>query len=871
LPNAAPSQIQASTSQPSKPLSAPWNCFFNFLGQDGFHGLKHQTATLQRKIRDNGVTYNVYADANGPQRPWSLDLFPMLISPQDWSQIEVGIRQRARLLDRVMADIYGPQELLAKGLLPSALVHAHPGYLRGMHGVQPPGGTYLHIAAFDIAHGPNGRWSVVSQRTQAPSGLGYLLENRLTISRLFPEAFREMKVQKLVAAYKALTDNLKAMSPIQPGEGDSRVVLLTPGPYNETYFEHAYLARFLGLTLVEGSDLMVRDDRLYLKTLQGLEPVHGLLKRLDDEFLDPLELRSDSTLGVPGLLQVIRAGNVLVANAPGSAFLESSALLGFLPALSKHLLGETLALPSLATWWCGEQAVMQDVLGQLKNCVIKPTNPNSGIVSIIGNTLNRRQLDEWAGRILRRGEDYTVQAYQPLSQTPTWHGEKITPRSAMLRVFAVADGAGSWQVLPGGLARLAGKNENIASMQHGGSSADVWVLGESSALAASVPAVRAAPPKPLPPPAAWAAVPLRHRPPVTSRAAENLFWLGRYTERTENCARLAQLTLQNLSTEDQGSQPLLVWLSRMAVDNTLVLSTVPPATQGRRVFERTLIANLTSTNQAASVGYNLRAIKNAASTVRERLSLEQWHVIVRAEADFFNRRHVLRNHTVVHDAVVPRHHQSQSQGGQSQMVYSPAQALNALEAASGFLAAMTGAQTDRMTRDDGWRLLSIGRLIERLNTLSNALKQGFDSAAIFEEGGFSAMLTLFDSTITFNAQYQQRRDIAALLDLLVMDGDNPRSLGWVVKTLRGRLAKLAGCGPGDLSDMSLSLPDPDSWVLAELSESLDATDSHNDPGRGYEKLHDLLQACCRAALELSDTLSRRYFSHADSASQSLGT
>ena len=464
-----------------------------------------------------------------------------------------------------------------------------------------------------------------------------------------------------------------------------------------------------------------------------------------------------------------------------------------------------------------------------------------------------------------------MQAYQPLSQTPTWHGEKITPRSAMLRVFAVADGAGSWQVLPGGLARLAGKNENIASMQHGGSSADVWVLGESSALAASVPAVRAAPPKPLPPPAAWAAVPLRHRPPVTSRAAENLFWLGRYTERTENCARLAQLTLQNLSTEDQGSQPLLVWLSRMAVDNTLVLSTVPPATQGRRVFERTLIANLTSTNQAASVGYNLRAIKNAASTVRERLSLEQWHVIVRAEADFFNRRHVLRNHTVVHDAVVPRHHQSQSQGGQSQMVYSPAQALNALEAASGFLAAMTGAQTDRMTRDDGWRLLSIGRLIERLNTLSNALKQGFDSAAIFEEGGFSAMLTLFDSTITFNAQYQQRRDIAALLDLLVMDGDNPRSLGWVVKTLRGRLAKLAGCGPGDLSDMSLSLPDPDSWVLAELSESLDATDSHNDPGRGYEKLHDLLQACCRAALELSDTLSRRYFSHADSASQSLGT
>lgn len=851
----------------SKPLSIPWSSFFNFLGQDGFRDLKHHFASLQRQIRDNGVTYNVYADANGPQRPWSLDLFPMLISPQDWSQIEAGVLQRTRLLDRVMADIYGPQELLAKGLLPSALVHAHPGYLRGMHGVQPPGGTYLHIAAFDIAHGPDGRWAVVSQRTQAPSGLGYLLENRLIISRLFPEAFREMKVQKLIAAYKALTDNLKATSPTRPGEGNSRVVLLTPGPYNETYFEHAYLARFLGLTLVEGSDLMVRDDRLYLKTLQGLEPVHGLLKRLDDEFLDPLELRSDSTLGVPGLLQVIRAGNVLVANAPGSAFLESSALLGFLPALSKHLLGETLTLPSLATWWCGEQAVMQDVLSQLKNCVIKPTYPNSNIASGIGNTLNRRQLDEWAGRILRRGEDYTVQAYQPLSQTPTWHGDKMVLRSAMLRVFVVADSAGSWQVLPGGLARLAGKNENIASMQHGGSSADVWLLGESSALAEAAPAIRVTPPKPLPPPAAWAAVPLRHRPPITSRAAENLFWLGRYTERTENCTRLAQLILQSLSTEEQTSMPLLTWLSRMAVDNTLVLNTVPPATQGRRVFERTLIANLTSTNQAASVGYNLRAIKNAAATVRERLSLEQWHVIVRAEADFFNRRNILRSHPSSHGAAS----QNQNQNNSVQTVYSTGQALHALEAASSFLAAMTGAQTDRMTRDDGWRLLSIGRLIERLNTLANALKQGFDSAAIFEESGFSAMLMLFDSTITFNAQYQQRRDIAALLDLLVMDGDNPRSLGWVVKTLRGRLAKLAGCGPGDLSDMSLSLPDPKSWVLADLSESLDAADSHNDPQRGYEKLHDLLQACCRTALELSDTLSRRYFSHADSASQSLGT
>ncbi len=859
---------QAETA--NAPLAKSWTTFFNFLGSDGFHDLNRRTANLQRQIRDNGVTYNVYADADGPQRPWSLDLFPLIISPQDWQQIDTGIRQRARLLNHVMADVYGPQNLLSQGLLPSALVQGHPGYLRAMQGVQPAGGTYLHIAAFDLARGPDGRWWVVSQRTQAPSGLGYLLENRLTISLLFPEAFREMKVQRLAASYKALVDGMKAASP----SNNPRIVLLTPGPYNETYFEHAYLARYLGLTLVEGSDLMVRGEKLYLKTLQGLEPVHGLLKRLDDEFLDPLELRSDSTLGVPGLLQVIRAGNVLVANAPGSAFLESSALLGFLPALSRHLLGETLSIPSLPTWWCGEQAVMQEVLPQLKDCVIKPTYPGSRLESVIGQSLSRRSLDEWAGRIVRQGEDYTVQAYLPLSQTPTWQGERIAPRSAMLRVFAVADGKGGWQVLPGGLARLAGKNQNIASMQHGGSSADVWVLDGSGGdvTLAGTPARTlqealtptqvaltspesieelAEPATTMAPEEVLASVFSRYKPPVTSRAAENLFWLGRYTERAENSIRLAQLTLHCLGGEDQSSQPLLQWLTDMAVNNALVLDTVPPATHARRVFERSLIAGLAQTSQPASVGFNLRALKSAASAVRERLSQEQWHVIVRAEADFFSRCEAFNK---------------ASQNGGHGLEYSSVEALRTLELASGFMAAMTGAQTDRMMRDDGWRLLSTGRHIERLSTLSAALLEGFRTESVFDEGGFGAMIELFDSTITFHAQYQQRRDIPALLDLLVLDRDNPRSLGWVVQTLKGRLDKLALSSPGELPNLTSGLPDPEKWALSDL---VDAPSAKPENTR-YDRLIELLDRCNDAAFELSDNISRQYFSHAASGNHSLG-
>ncbi len=831
---AAPSAgSPADPTPPDEKLAPGWEQFFDHLGTAGFHDLTRRTANLERQVRDNGVTYNVYADADGPQRPWSLDLFPMIVSPESWRQIDAGVQQRVRVLDRVMADVYGPQRLLAEGLLPPALVQGHPGYLRAMHGVKPVGGTHLHIAAFDLARGPDGNWWVVSQRTLAPSGLGYLLENRLIVSRMFPQAFESMHVQRLAATYRALIDNLKAMS---PAGAASHIALLTPGPYNETYFEHAYLARYLGLTLVEGSDLTVRDEKLYLKTLQGLQPIHGLLKRLDDQFLDPLELRSDSTLGVPGLLQAIRAGNVLVANAPGSAFLESTALQGFLPALSRHLIGEELLLPSLATWWCGERAAMEEALPNLGDCVIKPTYPGSGnhgsFDAVVGRGLSQRELDEWSGRIMRQGDEHTVQAYLPMSQMPTWDEAlgraRIAPRSVMLRVFALCDGPQSWAVLPGGLARIATADEEIASMQRGGSSADIWVLTQGAVDDTTL----------LQPHLTAADIASRKRM-VTSRAAENLFWLGRYSERSENTVRLARLTLQSLGGEDQSSQPLLAWLTELATHGGLVHAKVPSATQARRVFERSLIAALSDTTTATSVGYNLCAVKSAASAVRERLSQEHWNVIVRAEEEFFRRS---------------RQHKAEAG-------YSPLEAARVLEATSGHLAAMTGAQTDRMTRDDGWRLLSIGRLLERLGFLSGSLAEGFETGSVLDTGGFEAMIALFDSTITFRAQYQQSRDVAALVDLVVLDRDNPRSLGWVTQTLRGRIAKLAGEAPGEIGSLSRSLPDPASWVLEDLC-------TQDEDGQ-YTVLLDLLAACAEAAYRVSDAIGAHYFTHSGEARHSV--
>lgn len=855
-PRVGPASTDAANSTADDPdLTGTWGQFFENMAGDGAFNLNQRASSLERQIRDNGVTYNVYADENGPQRPWSLDLFPLIIEPDSWQQIEAGVLQRMRLLEQVMADIYGPQQLLAQGLLPPALVQGHPGYLRAMHGVKPVGGTHLHIAAFDLARGPDGNWWVVGQRCQAPSGLGYLLENRLAISSQFPQAFQAMRVQRLAGTYRALVDSLKQMSPAGP---DSHLALLTPGPYNETYFEHAYLARYLGLSLVEGSDLIVRDERLYLKTLKGLVPVHGLLKRVDDQYLDPLELRPDSTLGVPGLLQAIRAGHVLVANAPGSAFLESPALLGFLPALSSHLLGEELQLPALPTWWCGERSAMEEALPQLRDCAIKATYPDSPIHgsfdAVLGRSLSPRELDEWAGRIVRQSEEHTVQAYLPLSQMPTWQASEpgtgaspsengqIVPRSVMLRVFAVSDGRQSWRVLPGGLARVAGSTADIASMQHGGSSADVWALTRGEVDKTTL----------LQPHMTPASLAQRKRL-VTSRAAENLYWLGRYTERTENAIRLARLTLECLNGEEQSSSPLLTWLSQMAVANTLVLPGVPSAAQARRVFERSLISSLGSTEGATSVGYYLRALKMAGSTVRERLSQEHWRVIVRAEEELFARCAELLA------------------GGE----YSSLEALQLLKNTGDHMAAITGAQTDRMTRDDGWRLLSIGRHIERLGFLASALARGFETGSVHTDGGFEAMISLFDSTITFHAQYQQSRDLAALIDLLVLDPDNPRSLAWVAQTLRGRLAKLAGNEPVKFSALSQQVPDPTAWSLAKLCEAFpgsspSATESGSEPGYFYA-LNDLLMQCVSSAFNVSEDISTTYFTHSGETNQSVGT
>jgi len=836
-------ELTGQVNQPGEPqggLAERWRRFFAAGGAAGWQELSAKALRVQRRVLEDGASYNVHSD--GPPLPgqdgegsalarhWPLELLPMLIEPEEWRDIEAGIVQRARLLDAVMADTYGERKLLNEGLLPASLVLAHPQYLRAMHGSAARGDVHLHVLAFDLTRCADGHWWVVGQRTQAASGLGYVLENRLIIAQQFPEAFRQMAVQRLAASYR---DFIQALTRLSPAGDRSRVALLTPGPRNETYFEQAFLARYLGITLVEGADLTVRADKVYLKTLAGLERVHVLLRRVDDTWLDPLELRPDSILGVPGLLQAVRAGEVIVANAPGSGWLESPGLAAFWPGVAEGLLGEELKLPAIQSWWCGEESAWAALRPRLAEFIVVPTFSASittrSFAPIVAAELGEEQLVELAGRIDADPTAYTLQARVKPTKQPVWTRGALEPRVAVLRVFAMTDGKGGWKVLPGGLTRVAPRRDPLAdawlSIQRGSLSTDTWVMtdGEVDPTSLLSQPLQAADLRDV----HWT---------VTSRAAENLFWLGRYTERAENSARLARHVIEASVMVQRGAMPvpMLPLLDALARRHGLIGPDAPAADEDPRGFERALLTALLPNSGVTSVGWNLRALQGCAQALRERLSPEAWRLIHETAAQF--EQHLR--------AVLDR-------PGPSASV---TDVLNVLARADTHLAAITGAQTDRMTRDDGWRLLSIGRQLERLSFHAEVLAETFEQGLALTEDGFALLLGVFDSTITYRAQFQARREAAPLLHLLVHDTDNPRSLGWVARTMRERFTKLARHDPGWAADIAADLPVPEAWSLAELSA----------PGPALvEHLH---RAAAQAG-ELSSLISQRYFAHVIGAEQ----
>ncbi|WP_332765202.1 circularly permuted type 2 ATP-grasp protein [Pseudomonas koreensis] len=799
-------------------VRAHWQRLFDQLQRSTPAQLIQRQALLARQIQENGVTYNVYADPKGADRPWELDLLPHVIAADEWQQLSAGIAQRARLLNAVLADLYGPQRLISEGLLPAELVFGHNNFLWPCQHVATAEQTFLHLYAVDLARTPDGRWWVTADRTQAPSGAGYALENRTIVSRAFPELYRDLKVQHLAGFFRTLQETLARQAPCE--DDAPLVVLLTPGRFNESYFEHLYLARQLGYPLVEGGDLTVRDATVYLKTLSGLRRVHAIMRRLDDDFCDPLELRTDSALGVPGLLEAVRQGRVLVANALGSGVLESPGLLGFLPKINQYLFGEELILPSIATWWCGEAPVLAQALEKLPQLLIKPAFPSQSFAPVFGRDLTEPQRVELAARIQARPYAYVAQELAQLSQAPVWQADEgqLQPRAIGMRMYAVASADG-YRVLPGGLTRVAAEADaEVVSMQRGGASKDTWVLGDRPPNGEQWKSQRNVGVHDL----------VRRDPYLPSRVVENLFWFGRYCERCDDSARLLRIML---ARHVDGDDPQAL---QAAVDLGERLSLLPDEGE----LPERLLAALLGDDWSFSLRSNLQRLQWAASQVRGKLSRENWQALVELQ------REAMELETDEPDF---------------------AELLDFLNRLVMSLAALSGFALDDMTRDEGWRFLMIGRRIERLQFLSSSLAAFLRGAGACDQAGLEWLLELGNSSITYRSRYLAVAQLIPVLDLLLLDEQNPHAVLFQLKLVTRTLKRLN-------DDFGV----PREAGLPKLVERLARFDlgclenplfGESSVRAALEGLADLLQDIAEASGQVSDRLALRHFAHVDDVSQ----
>src|SRR5580700_11338880 len=529
---------------------AVWSRFFEAFAALAPAEIERRFGTADRHLREAGVSYRAPGDTS--DRLWPLSHLPLLIDETEWRQLTAGIVQRAQLLELVLGDLYGEGRLVTEGAIPAAAIAGSPEYLRAVCGIKPPGGRYLSLYGADVGRGPDGRWWVLGDRTQAPSGSGYALENRLVLSRAFASLYKSMNVERVAPFFEAFRDALRA----SPDRDEPRIGVLTPGAFSETYFEHATLARYLGFLLVEGDDLAVSGDRIHIRTVAGLKRLDVLLRRVDSNFLDPLELDASSRLGVPGLIDVIRKNGVVVANMPGSGVMEARALLGFLPSLSRRFLGEDLKMPNIATWWCGQKAAREEVLSRLDEIAIEgayrggvPGFPGNG--PVLSGELSASERERLKSAINDRGIDYVGQELVRLSTTPVWDNGRITPRPFVLRVFAAATPQG-WTIMPGGFCRIADQlDARAVSMGDGARAADVWVVSDKAVPTTTLlPAVDTVRIRRI---AGW----------VPSRAADNLFWLGRYLERAEATLRLVRVLAASPRDPVKGSSPVLHSVERI--------------------------------------------------------------------------------------------------------------------------------------------------------------------------------------------------------------------------------------------------------------------------------------------------------------------
>jgi uncharacterized circularly permuted ATP-grasp superfamily protein/uncharacterized alpha-E superfamily protein len=791
----------------------------------GVKRLNKRRREAQRLLRENIATHNIF-DVFDPSRDWHFDPVPLVIGNTEWEQVEQGLIQRARLLNLILADIYGAQNLIKEGLLPPELIFAHSGFLLPCVGLLPPDTRHLNVYSANLARGKDGRFWVLGDRSQPPLGSGFALENRIVMTRSFPRLFKDFQVHRLAMYYRALRNNLAGLA--QHNQSDPRIVILTPGPETATYFEHAYLAAYLGYPLVQGGDLVVRGGYVWLKSLGGLRQVDVILRRLDDALCDPLELQGDSLFGIPGLLDVIRRGNVTTANSIGNGVLENPGLLAFLPGLCRHFFNEELKLPSVATWWCGQKRERDFVLNHLDELQVKSIHPSADFPEDGGGNATKEQQDLLRQRILAKPHLYVGQELASISTVPVYMTEQIESRPCILSTFVTAQDE-SYVVMPGGLSRIETADKPLADRQTGGFIKDTWVLTPEPEKQVNL----------------WRdAMPDQKLEPLPSslpsRAAENLYWTGRYAERTEATSRLLRSILNKLREcsefRDPDDHQTLTHLLRAL---TKVTSTFPGFV-GEGAEEKLsdprseLLSLARDVKRPGTLRASLRGLGRSTYVIRDLLPADAWRVVDNMQQNW-NPKLTL------------------TQISSGRLYESITQLIMQL-------AAFSGLAHENMSREAGWLLLNIGRRLERAQNLIALLRATLVPCydPMVEAQMMETVLATSNSLIVFRRRYRSFMQLSTVLELLLLDQNYPRALAYQLHQLQEHIGALP-------REQEVTRPQRDEELIAEAIDALQAID-HERLTRlpGSKSIRPLLEKVLTAQKErldqLSNTLVQLYFS-----------
>lgn len=814
-----------------------WSKLLTSFDTLGVTGLTARQKDIDWLLSENGVTYNVYNDPQGMHRPWNLNVVPFMLHQNEWAEVEEGLKQRAELLNLVLKDVYGDRKLIKNGIVPYEVIYGHRGFLRQCSGMELQLEQYLSIYAADLCRGTDGRLWVVNDRTEAPSGMGYALENRSTTSRILPDLYAEMKVKRLSGFFQEFNQML--IDAALGKKENPNIVILTPGSHNETYFEHAYMASFLGYPLVQGNDMVVRDGFLWMKSLQGLKQIDVVLRRVDDAFTDPLELREDSHLGVAGLLDVVRRNNVAVINPIGSGVIENPGLIPFMPAIAKFFMDEELKLPQIASWWCGQEKERNFVLDNISKLVIKRIDRTNRESIYFGELMSAEALDELKKVILERPYRFVAQERINFSTAPNFTNDKLAPRNVVARAFCIASKK-DYSVMPGGLVRVAPDGETVrVSNQRGGTSKDFWILDDEPIVEEKN--------------RHWqqkSSIAISGLNDLPSLTAENLYWAGRYVGRTLVNARFLRTVMRQMAivqnrNEKPDSEKLKVLFKAVTQLTGTYPGFVERSKDGKLAMDNPyeeMLSVILDKNRVGSLAHTISMFGNSYYSIRNLWSSDMWRVF--------------ENIQKIWNSLVD---------GDDHSINKILKVLNQLITR---LIAFMGLIEESIMVQQGLLLYFIGLQLEQCSlniTKCRALLTiKYDEQVEYDL--LEYLLTSHESLNIYRYSYRSHIELAHVLDLVVLDLDYARSLTFMINRLQKDIARL----PHSKHDHQLSNYQKfvfEAFSKLRLAESSKLVQTKSETDVTREQLDTLLKELSDLLYKTSQSISNTYFNHTDKQTQ----